>query len=267
MSTSLRGEELLDALERGELRVAERASDGTWTVNSWIKTELLAIFRASETVVHGHALDNPLGCFLDKRALPARRFTLEDRVRIVPGGSSVRRGAHLAPGVIAMPPMYVNVGAHVGGGTMLDSHALVGSCAQIGERVHLSAAAQIGGVLEPAQARPVIVEDDVFVGGGCGVYEGVLLRRQVVLAAGVVLTASTRVFDLVHERELSGTRAAPLEIPERAVVVPGTRPVSSAWGRAQGLQAQCALIVKYRDEKTDSATALEHALRDSPAAR
>jgi 2,3,4,5-tetrahydropyridine-2-carboxylate N-succinyltransferase len=202
-----------------------------------------------------------LGTFLDKRALPARRFTLEQRVRIVPGGSSVRRGSYLAPGVIAMPPMYVNVGAYVGAGTMIDSHALVGSCAQIGERVHLSAAAQVGGVLEPAQARPVIIEDDVFVGGGCGVYEGVMLRRQAVLASGVVLSASTRVFDLVNQRELSGTREQPLEIPERAVVVSGSRAIQNEYGRQNGLQIACAVIVKYRDERTNSATALEDALR------
>lgn len=262
MSNQLQGEELLDALERGELRVAERGADGSWNVNAWIKNELLAIFRSSEVVVQGDALDNPLGCFLDKRALPVQRFRLEQRVRIVPGGSSVRRGAHLAPGVIAMPPMFVNVGAYVGAGTMIDSHALVGSCAQIGERVHLSAAAQVGGVLEPAQARPVIIEDDVFVGGGCGVYEGVLVRRQAVLAAGVVLTASTRVFDLVNERELSGTREHPLEIPQAAVLVPGSRAVNGEFAHERGLQIACALIVKYRDERTNSATALEDALRD-----
>jgi 2,3,4,5-tetrahydropyridine-2-carboxylate N-succinyltransferase len=222
---------------------------------------LLAIFRSSEVVVHGDPQNNPLGTFLDKRALPARRFTLEQRVRIVPGGSSVRRGSYLAPGVIAMPPMYVNVGAYVGAGTMIDSHALVGSCAQIGERVHLSAAAQVGGVLEPAQARPVIIEDDVFVGGGCGVYEGVMLRRQAVLASGVVLSASTRVFDLVNQRELSGTREQPLEIPERGVVVSGSRAIQNEYGRQNGLQIACAVIVKYRDERTNSATALEDALR------
>jgi 2,3,4,5-tetrahydropyridine-2-carboxylate N-succinyltransferase len=190
-----------------------------------------------------------------------RRFGEKDNVRVVPGGSSVRRGAHLASGVVCMPPMFVNVGAFVGAGTMIDSHALVGSCAQIGERVHLSAAAQIGGVLEPANARPVIVEDDAFIGGNCGIYEGVLVRKGAVIAAGVVLTAATPVFDLAHNVELTGTRENPLEIPERAVVIPGTRPVKSAWGRERGLQSACALIVKYRDEKTDRATALEDALR------
>ena len=261
MSEHLRGDELLDALESGGLRVAEHGSDGNWIVHAWIKTELLAIFRASENILHGDARLNPLGSFIDKSALPVQRFDLSQRVRIVPGGSSVRRGAHLAPGVIAMPPMYVNVGAYVGMGTMIDSHALVGSCAQIGERVHLSAAAQIGGVLEPAQARPVIIEDDAFIGGGCGIYEGVLVRERAVLSAGVVLTASTRVFDLIHERELGGSRENPLEIPAGAVVVPGTRPATSAFAKARGLQIHCALIVKYRDAKTDGATALEQALR------
>ena len=261
MSERLHGEALLAALEAGELRVAERASDGTWKVHSWIRDELLVIFRASENCVHGDPHQNPLGTFIDKSALPVQRFELSKRVRIVPGGSSVRRGAHLAQGVIAMPPMYVNVGAFVGAGTMIDSHALVGSCAQIGERVHLSAAAQIGGVLEPAQAQPVIVEDEAFIGGGCGLYEGVIVRRRAVLAAGVVLSASTRVFDLIHERELQGSRERPLEIPENAVVVSGARPASSAYGQRLGLQVHCALIVKYRDAKTDNATALEQALR------
>jgi len=260
MNEELRGDALLDALEAGELRVAERTSDGAWKVNAWIKSELLAIFRASENVLHGDD-GNPLGTFIDKSALPVQRFDLARRVRIVPGGSSVRRGSHLAPGVICMPPMYVNVGAFVGAGTMIDSHALVGSCAQIGERVHLSAAAQVGGVLEPAQAQPVIVEDEAFIGGGCGLYEGVIVRKRAVLSAGVVLTASTRVYDLIHERELTGSRERPLEIPEGAVVVPGTRPVQSPFAVRLGLQIHCALIVKYRDSKTDGATALEQALR------
>jgi 2,3,4,5-tetrahydropyridine-2,6-dicarboxylate N-succinyltransferase len=266
----LSGAELLDALESGEVRVAERGADGIWNVNAWVKEEILAIFRGSPVVGFTPALCNPLcnplGNFLDKEALPVRRFSVEDKVRIVPGGSSVRRGAFLAPGVICMPPMYVNVGAWVGEGTLVDSHALVGSCAQIGARVHLSAAAQIGGVLEPAGARPVIVEDDAFVGGNCGLYEGVLVRRGAVIAAGVVLTAGATVYDLVRERELTGSREAPLEIPENAVVVPGSRPVTQKgpldlWAAHRRLHVNCALIVKYRDEKTDRATALEQALR------
>lgn len=261
MSARASGEELLDRLEAGELRVARRDDRGQWIVEAWIKQAILDLFRASEVVEHGDGSTSPLGRFLDKRAFPVRRFELEDRVRIVPGGSSVRRGAYLAPGVIAMPPMFVNVGAFVGAGTMIDSHVLVGSCAQIGARVHLSAAAQIGGVLEPSQARPVIVEDEAFVGGNCGLFEGVLVRERAVIAAGVVLTASTRVYDLVHARELSGDRDMPLEIPSGAVVVPGSRPVDPPFGRERGLHAACALIVKYRDAKTDSATALEQALR------
>jgi 2,3,4,5-tetrahydropyridine-2-carboxylate N-succinyltransferase len=173
----------------------------------------------------------------------------------------VRRGACLAPGVIVMPPAYINVGAFVDEGSMVDSHALVGSCAQIGKRVHLSAACQIGGVLEPAGARPVIIEDDAFLGGNTGVYEGVLVRRGAVLAAGVVLSASTVVYDVPNRRELRGTRERPLEIPEHAVVVPGSRPVGDDWGASRQLQVACALIVKYRDERTDRATALEQALR------
>jgi 2,3,4,5-tetrahydropyridine-2-carboxylate N-succinyltransferase len=264
-----RGEALLDALESGEVRVAERQRDGTWRVHAWVKEAILEIFRTSSVVPQRNevrfeelALDPRQGApFRDKSPFTVRRFGEKDGVRVVPGGSSVRRGAHLASGVVCMPPMFVNVGAYVGAGTMIDSHALVGSCAQIGERVHVSAAAQIGGVLEPANARPVIIEDDAFIGGNCGVYEGVLVRKGAVIAAGVVLTASTPVFDVANERELTGTREKPLEIPERAVVVAGTRPVKSAWGRERGLQAACALIVKYRDEKTDRATALEDALR------
>jgi 2,3,4,5-tetrahydropyridine-2-carboxylate N-succinyltransferase len=223
----------------------------------------LAVFRSSGIALSQleSAPPHDTSPFLDKSALPVRRFAVASGVRIVPGGSSVRRGAYLAPGVIVMPPAYVNVGAYVGAGTMIDSHALVGSCAQVGARCHVSAAAQIGGVLEPAGARPVILEDDVFVGGNCGVYEGVLVRERAVLAAGVVLASGSLVYDCVNERELRGTRESPLEIPAGAVVVPGTRPVASAWGREKGLSVACALIVKYRDEKTDRATALEAALR------
>lgn len=259
MSHPYEGEALLDALESGEVRVAERGDDGTWTVHAWVKQAILDVFKSSPVVDIGE--DRTLWPFVDKAALPPRRFAAADGVRLVPGGSSVRRGAHLARGVICMPPMYVNVGAFVGAGSMVDSHALVGSCAQVGARVHVSAAAQIGGVLEPVGARPVIVEDDVLLGGNTGLYEGVLVREGAVIAAGVVLTASSVVHDLVHERELRGTREAPLEIPARAVVVPGTRPATSPWARERGLQVACALIVKYRDAKTDRATALEDALR------
>ncbi len=275
MSEHLKGEDLLDALEAGSVRVAERGADGSWSVNAWVKQEILAIFAASAVesmqwpFIQGHWPDDSglvAMSFLDKAALAPRRFAAKDGVRIVPGGSAVRRGAHLARGVICMPPSYVNVGAFVDEGTLVDSHALVGSCAQIGKRVHLSAGAQIGGVLEPANARPVIIEDEAFIGGNTGVYEGVLVRRGAVLAAGVILTAGTVVFDVVNKVELRGTRENPLEIPAGAVVVPGTRPVTQSgpldlWATHRGLHIACALIVKYRDDKTDRATALEQALR------
>jgi 2,3,4,5-tetrahydropyridine-2-carboxylate N-succinyltransferase len=199
--------------------------------------------------------------FFDKHTYPVQHFDVGRGVRIVPGGSSVRRGAYLASGVVCMPPMYVNVGAWIGNGTMVDSHALVGSCAQIGERVHLSAAAQIGGVLEPVNAAPVVIEDDVLVGGNCGVYEGTIVRARAVLAAGVVLTRGTPVYDLVQERILRAGPSEPLEIPSGAVVVPGARQVSKGWGKEQGIALQTPVIVKYRDEKTDVATALEGWLR------
>jgi 2,3,4,5-tetrahydropyridine-2-carboxylate N-succinyltransferase len=208
----------------------------------------------------GAATDVP-AAFFDKHTLPPRAFMLRDGVRVVPGGTSVRRGAYVAPGVVCMPPAYINVGAFVGAGTMVDSHALVGSCAQIGERVHLSAAAQIGGVLEPVNATPVVIEDDVIVGGNCGVYEGTIVRERAVLAAGVVLTRGTPVFDLVHERVYRAEAGQGLEIPASAVVVPGARTVRGEWAAAQGLSLQTPVIVKYRDEKTDLATALEQWLR------
>jgi len=246
----LSGEFLLNALESGQARAAERDEDGRWKVNADVKAGILEIFRTSPVVVqHNEVHPSDFANtffrsipFRDKALLPVRRFTEGSQVRMVPGGSAVRRGAHIGAGVVIMPPSYVNVGAFVGDETMIDSHVLVGSCAQIGARVHLSAGAP-------------------FVGGNCGIYEGILVRAGAVLAAGVVLAGGSIVFDLVNERELRGTREAPLEIPERAVVVPGTRPVRSAWGRERGLSAACALIVKYRDEKTDRATALEDALR------
>ncbi len=261
MSARISGEALLDALESGQVRVAERMEDGAWSVNEWVKQEILEIFRHSPVVAHGDGEARGGWPFVDKEALPARRLRPSSGVRLVPGGSAVRRGAHVAPGVVCMPPMYVNVGAFVGAGTMVDSHALIGSCAQVGERVHVSAAAQIGGVLEPVRARPVIVEDDVFVGGHTGLFEGVLVRRRAVIAAGVVLTGGTLVHDLVNGTVLRASAESPLEIPERAVVVPGTRPVDDDWARERGLQVACALILKYRDERTDAATALEDALR------
>jgi 2,3,4,5-tetrahydropyridine-2-carboxylate N-succinyltransferase len=256
-------EQLLLLLERGEVRAAERDAGGRWHAVPWVKQGILVGFRVGRMVdmslsgvAHRSAFQ-----FFDKHTFPTRSFRLEDQVRIVPGGSTVRRGAYLAPGVVCMPPMYVNVGAHVGAGTMIDSHALVGSCAQVGERVHLSAAAQIGGVLEPVNASPVVIEDGVVVGGNCGVYEGTVVRAKAVLAAGVVLTRGTPVFDLVHETVHRGSAEAPLEIPAGAVVVPGARAVRGSWAGDQGLSVQTPVIVKYRDEKTDLATALEGWLR------
>jgi len=251
-------EAALDALESGALRAAQRDARGTWQAVPWVKRAILLAFRISRVVVI------PAGAgagYTDKETMPPRWFTPTDGIRLVPGGSSVRRGAHLAAGVVCMPPMYVNVGAWVGAGTMIDSHALVGSCAQIGERVHLSAAAQIGGVLEPVNASPVVIEDGVMVGGNCGVYEGTVVRQGAVLGAGVILTRGTPVYDLVRETVYRGSADRPLEIPENAVVVPGARQVTAEWARGQGLALQTPIIVKYRDEKTDIATTLEQWLR------
>jgi 2,3,4,5-tetrahydropyridine-2,6-dicarboxylate N-succinyltransferase len=250
---------LLDALESGTVRSAELGVDGNWHAVPWVKRGILLGFRVGKMVEL-----SPKGSpfhFFDKHTYPTRALSLEHNVRVVPGGSTIRRGAYLAPGVVCMPPMYVNVGAWVGAGTMIDSHALVGSCAQVGARVHLSAAAQIGGVLEPVNASPVVIEDDVIVGGNCGVYEGTVVRAKAVLAAGVVLTRGTPVFDLVNETVIRGSAGAPLEILAGAVVVPGARAVKGGFAESQGLSVQTPVIVKYRDEKTDLATALEAWLR------
>lgn len=249
--------ELIDGLNRGTIRSAEPLADGTWQVNTWVKQGILVAFRLGRLI---DMSDGPFR-FYDKDTLPVRPASVDDAIRIVPGGSTIRTGCYVAPGVICMPPMYINIGSYVDVGTMVDSHALVGTCAQIGKRVHISAAAQIGGVLEPAGARPVIIEDDVMIGGNCGVYEGVMIRRRAVLGSGVILNASTPVYDLVHERVLRSTADQPLEIPEGAVVVAGARAVSSEFGRANGLSVSTPLIVKYRDEKTDARTALEESLR------
>ncbi len=254
-------ESLLSALERGELRAAERAADDTWSAVPWVKRGILLGFRLGKLVDMSVGAGASTLPFFDKHTYPLQSFTVDRGVRLVPGGSSVRRGAFLASGVVCMPPMYVNVGAWIGAGTMVDSHALVGSCAQIGERVHLSAAAQIGGVLEPVNASPVVIEDDVLVGGNTGVYEGTIVRSRAVLAAGVVLTRGTPVFDLVNERVIRADADRPLEIPSDAVVVPGARQVAKGWGREQGISLQTPIIVKYRDERTDVATALEGWLR------
>ncbi|HEX8848910.1 MAG TPA: 2,3,4,5-tetrahydropyridine-2,6-dicarboxylate N-succinyltransferase [Gemmatimonadaceae bacterium] len=248
---------LLNLLERGEVRAAE-CVQGKWTAVQWVKRGILLGFRFGRLVEMESA--RPFS-FVDKHLYPAREFGIEDRVRIVPGGSTVRRGAYVSPSVVCMPPMYVNVGAWVGQGTMIDSHALVGSCAQIGDKVHLSAAAQIGGVLEPVNASPVVIEDGVMVGGNCGVYEGTVVRHGAVLGAGVILTRATPVYDLVHETVYRAGADQPLEIPANAVVVPGARRVARGWGADEGLSLQTPVIVKYRDEKTDVATTLEQWLR------
>ena len=247
------------ALNQGEIRAAERDSNGNWRTNAWVKRGILLGFRMG-VIVDMSPSDRSLQ-FLDKNTYPIRSFSVDDRVRIVPGGSSIRHGAYIAPGVVCMPPMFVNAGAYVDEGTMIDSHALVGSCAQIGKRVHLSAAAQIGGVLEPAGAIPVIIEDDVIVGGNCGVFEGTIVRERAVLASGTTITGSTPVFDLVRETIYRRSPDAPLEIPAGAVVVPGSRAIQTDKGREWGLSIYAPVIVKYRDEKTDAATQLEEALR------
>lgn len=247
------------ALNRGEIRAAERQPDGKWQTNAWVKRGILLGFRMG-AIVDMSPADGSLQ-FLDKNTYPVRKFSTDDRVRIVPGGSSIRDGAYIAPGVVCMPPMFVNTGAYVDEGTMIDSHALVGSCAQIGKRVHLSAAAQVGGVLEPVGAVPVVIEDDVLVGGGCGVYEGTIVRERAVLASGTILTGSTPVYDLAREKIYQRNADTPLEIPAGAVVVPGSRNVRGEVGQAWGLSLYAPVIVKYRDEKTERAVQLEDYLR------
>ena len=250
-------DELKHSLNRGEVRAAEKNSEGKWIVNAWVKQGLLLGFRMGAIT---DMSDSERFKFFDKDTYPARPTKLDDNVRIVPGGSTIRDGAYIAPGVVCMPPMFVNAGAYVDEGTMIDSHALVGSCAQIGKRVHISAAAQIGGVLEPVGAVPVIIEDDVLVGGNCGVYEGTIVHERAVLATGTTLTGSTPVYDLVRG-EIYQRTTSPLEIPAGAVVVPGARAVTTELGRNWGLSLYAAIIVKYRDEKTDSAVRLEDYLR------
>jgi 2,3,4,5-tetrahydropyridine-2-carboxylate N-succinyltransferase len=258
-------QQLRDALESGTLRSAE--PDATtplgWRVNAWVKRGILLGFRIGAlTAMNGnHPEGGSMLSFVDKDTYPARRFSPEEGIRIVPGGSSVRAGAHLAKGVVMMPPAYVNVGAYVDEGTMIDSHALVGSCAQIGKRVHLSASAQIGGVLEPVNASPVIIEDDVLVGGNTGVYEGTVVRAKAVLASGTILTRGTPVYDVVRGEIYKATADQPLVIPAGAVVVPGSRAISSEKGKEWGLSVATPVILKYRDEKTQLSLVLEEALR------
>lgn len=246
----------LGLLEVGAIRAAAPV-DGKWVVDARVKKGILFGFKLGRLVELGDAALP----FIDKDTYPVRGFAPADRVRIVPGGSSVRRGSFVSPSVTIMPPAYINVGAYVDEGTLVDSHALVGSCAQVGKRVHLSAAAQVGGVLEPIGAVPVVIEDDAFIGGNTGIYEGTIVRTRAVLAAGVVLTRSTKVYDLVNEREIVAPPDGSLEIPAGAVVVPGSRPASGAFAQKLGLHVATPLIVKYRDEKTDAKASLESVLR------
>src|SRR6202790_2060372 len=248
--------EFRDALTQGKIRAAEKI-DGRWVVNTWVKHGILLGFRLGELQETGWAALS----FVDKNTFPARKFSVTDRVRVVPGGSSVRLGAYVAPSVICMPPMFINVGAYVDEGTMVDSHALVGSCAQVGKRVHISAAAQVGGVLEPVNAAPVIIEDDVLVGGNCGIYEGTLVRARAVLGAGTILTRSTPLYDLVRGEVYRASGDQPLEVPENAVVVPGSRAVKKGTAAEWNLSLYTPVIVKYRDDKTERALELEDWLR------
>ncbi len=252
--------EFRDQLTQGKIRAAEKV-DSRWIVHAWVKQGILLGFRLGELADMSVGSSSSGLSFVDKDTFPARQFTIADRVRVVPGGSSVRTGAYVAPSVICMPPMFINVGAYVDEGTMIDSHALVGSCAQIGKRVHLSAAAQVGGVLEPINAAPVIIEDDVLVGGNCGIYEGTLVRARAVLGAGTILTRSTPLYDLVKGEVYRATPEAPLEVPENAVVVPGSRAVKKGAAAEWNLSLYTPVIVKYRDEKTDRGIELEDWLR------
>jgi len=253
--------EFKDAVNRGEVRAAEpdAASPTGWRVNAWVKKGILLGFRMG--VVVDMSVDSARQPFIDKSTYPVRVVTTADGIRIVPGGSSIRDGSFIGRGVVCMPPMFVNVGAYVGDGTMIDSHALVGSCAQIGRNCHISAGAQIGGVLEPVGALPVIIEDDVLVGGNSGVYEGTVVKRRAVLGTGTILNRSIPVYDLVREAVYSATVEEPLVIPAEAIVVPGSRAVSHAFGKMHGISLQAAVIVKYRDAKTDARIQLEDLLR------
>jgi 2,3,4,5-tetrahydropyridine-2-carboxylate N-succinyltransferase len=250
-------DEFKDGLNAGEIRAAEKI-EGQWRVNLWVKRGILLGFKLGRI---SNLSINDQFRYYDKNTFPLKPLTIDDGVRMVPGGSSIRDGCYVARGVTCMPPMFINVGAYVDSGTMVDSHALVGSCAQIGKRVHLSAAAQIGGVLEPIGQMPVIIEDDVLVGGNCGVYEGAIVRCGAVLAAGTILTGGTPVYDLVRDQVYRRTPESPLEIPEGAVVVPGSRAITKGKGAELGLSLYTPIIVKYRDEKTDASVRLEDYLR------
>jgi 2,3,4,5-tetrahydropyridine-2,6-dicarboxylate N-succinyltransferase len=248
--------ELKSALNNGSVRAAE-FQNGSWHVNAWVKKGILLAFRFGSL----KEIDNVSFPFFDKETMTLKQFSMDDNVRIVPGGSAVRDGSFVANGVVMMPPSYVNIGAYVDEGTMIDSHALIGSCAQIGKHVHVSAAAQIGGVLEPIGSLPVIVEDDIFIGGNCGVYEGTIIKRRAVIAAGVILTGGTPVYDIVHSKIYKKSSNEPLIIPENAVVVAGNRHIHQPFAKEHHLSIYAPVIIKYRDEKTDASTVLEESLR------
>jgi len=252
---------LREALSSGSVRAAEPDSTTPlgWRVNAWVKQGILLGFRFGELA--DASMDHGRWPFYDKDTLPLKRFSLSSGVRIVIGGSSVRDGSYLAPGVICVPPMFVNIGAYVGEQTLVDSHALVGSCAQIGARVHVSAGAQIGGVIEPVGALPVIVEDDALIGGNTGIYEGAIVKSRAVVGAGTVLTGSTPIYDLVRGQIIKPSADRPVVIPEGAVVVPGARAVTAGKGPEWGLSLSTPVIVKYRDSRTDTRTELEAWIR------
>lgn len=250
-------EQLKFSLNRGEIRAAENVG-GIWETNTWVKKGILLAFRIGELI---EISEDEIFQFFDKDTMGIRQFTVNQGIRIVPGGSVVRDGAYIAKGVVMMPPSYVNIGAYVDGGTMIDSNALVGSCAQIGKHVHLSAASQIGGVLEPIGSLPIIIEDDVFIGGNCGIYEGTIIKRRVVIGAGVILTKGTPVYDLVNQKIYKSTSTSPLTIPEGAVVVAGSRMINHPYAKENQLSLYTPIIIKYRDERTDAATVIEESLR------
>jgi 2,3,4,5-tetrahydropyridine-2-carboxylate N-succinyltransferase len=253
--------ELRALLDRGEVRAAEpdAASVSGWRVNTWVKQGILLGFRFGRTV--DVSADHGRWPFYDKDTLPLKKPGVDAGVRIVPGGSTIREGAYVDRSVVCMPPMFINIGAHVGEGSLVDSHALIGSCAQVGKRVHVSAAAQIGGVIEPVGALPVIVEDDVLVGGNTGVYEGAVIKQRAVIAAGTIITGSTPIYDLVNGRVIHAAAGQPLIVPEGAVVVPGSRAVTAGKGPEWGLSLATPVIVKYRDDRTDTRTELEAWIR------
>ena len=248
--------EVIAGLESGEIRVAEKV-DGVWKVNTWVKEVILAGFRLAKM----SDMSQGQFPFFDKDTYPVRQFTQDSGVRIVPGGSSIRRGAYVAPGAIVMPPSYINVGAYVGEGTMVDSHVTIGSCAQVGKNIHISAATQIGGVLEPAGAMPTIIEDGAFVGGNCGIYEGTIVQEGAVIASGVIITSSTAIFDATKGEFLERNADGRVVVPRGAVVVSGSKPIRKGAAADSGVSLYCPVIVKYRDEKTSGSVTLEDILR------